>query len=130
MPHKVTLTIYGLRKAQDANKRRIVKMRPRGRSRVIQIATLELHRLAVIETPVDTGSWRASHHIKIEPTRGIVFVDPSALNTRSGGRVIDYARDYEDQGGRYAVYKNTAQRHGSRVLRMAAEAAAKEIANA
>lgn len=130
MALKVTLTIDGLRKAQDANKRRIVKMQPKGLSRVIQIATLEMHRLALIETPVDTGSWRASHLITLEPTRGIVFVDPSALNSRSGGRVIDYATEYEQQGGRYAVYKNTAAQHGSRVLQAAAKAAAKEIANA
>ena len=129
MPLKVTMTIDGLRKAQDVNKRRIVKMRPKGLSRVIQIATLELHRLATIATPVDTGSWRASHRIKLEPTRGIVFVDPTALNSRTGGRVIDYASEYENAGGRYAVYKNTAQQHGSRVLQAAARAAAKEIAN-
>ena len=127
-PLKVSLKVKGFQEAQDRNRRRIKILQPGGIQGILQNATLELQQWAVFITPVDTGTWQASHRIKMETNRGMVFLKNN-INPKSGTRVWDYAEKPElpGHGPAHDVYKKTAHIYGPRVLQKAAKATAKKI---
>jgi len=130
MAPEITVTIEGLQEAQARNQRRIALLKTSGTRRVLQMAAAELQRHAIAINPVDTGSWRASHRIELGDDWSAVYVDPSATNSRTGVRVLDYASEWEAEGADYAVYKRTVREAGPRVLKMAAQQLAMEVRNA
>lgn len=125
-PLKVSLKVVGFQEAQDRNRRRIKILQPGGIQGILQTATLELQQWAVFITPVDTGTWQASHRIKMSTNQGMVFL-ANNINPKSGTPVWEYAERPELHGSAHAVYKNTARDAGPKVLQKAAKATAKKI---
>lgn len=102
---RVNLTITGLQEAQAANRERIAMVQPGSAfGLLIKQITAFTHRQAVAMTHVDTGALRASHRMEISDVRGQVFVDPIAVNPRTGEVVADYAEIEHDRGGEHAFY--------------------------
>ena len=124
----VRITIEGLQRAQQANEKMIVTLRPSGAfGRAILFATTEAHRRAVYNTPWDTGGLRASHRMEMDGLRGRVFIDPAAVNPRQGGRkpaVYGYYLHQQGmrpglRGGIRAFYKYTVERDGKKIAERA-----------
>ena len=102
--------IDGLRQAQAACLRLLAATTPQGAlGRGIKAGLVEGTRRAVVYTPVDTGSWRASHRAKLDGLTGQLFIDPAARNVRSGTPVRRYAAGLAKRGGRYDVYGRVAR---------------------
>lgn len=113
------MTIGGLQRLQADLNRAAAATRPSGLlGRAVKRATAAVHRYAVKINPVDTGSWRASQHQRFDAVaaRGYVFVNEQARNSRTGIRVLDYASDWEDRGGRYAIYRRTIDEAGEGII--------------
>lgn len=117
------MTIKGLQEAQAAMNQVVAAMKPRGAyGKAIQYATVQAHAYLVKITHVDTGAYRASQRMQIDlgsEPRGIVFVDPSATNPRSGARVAQYAEVEEARGGTHASYNRVVSEIGDRLVREA-----------
>lgn len=56
-------------------------------------------RLAVSNTPVDTGSMADAWEAMAGPRRAVIRVSPYARNSRSGVRVIEYAAVVNERRG-------------------------------
>lgn len=116
----MTYTIKGLQEAQNANMKAIAAVRPSGVfGRAIQYATAEAHRYAASVTHVDTGALRASHRMEITGLRGMIYIDPSARNPRSGARPAVYGAAEHARGGDHAFYQRTMDEHGDVIRRVA-----------
>jgi hypothetical protein len=63
------------------------------------------HRIVVQLSPVDTGSYQASHRVAIDGKTAVLNIDPAARNTRSNILVRRYAAPVEN---RYMVYRQAA----------------------
>lgn len=63
------------------------------------------HRMVVELSPVDTGSYQASHRVAIDARTATLNIDPAARNTRSDILVRRYAAPVEQ---RYMVYRQAA----------------------
>lgn len=85
----------------------------------IRAAVTEGYRYAVAITHVESGALRKAHRMKVEKTRGEIFIDSGATNPRSGVRVAEYAPIEHGRGGSHAFYARTAAERGAR---MAADA--------
>lgn len=107
----INLTIRGLQETQAKNLRRIARLEPGGEfGTMIRNTTVYTHSEAVKVTHVDTGTLRASHRMQITNVRGLVFIDPSAVNPRSGAKPVDYGPVEEARGGSHAFYTIARQR--------------------
>lgn len=112
----ITLDISGIQNAQARNLRRIAAIRPGGAfEREIQLLAFETHRVAVAYTHVDTGSLRASQRIDYLGRRARIYLDPYAINPRSGRRPATYGPYENARGGSHAFYDLTLQDLRSRV---------------
>lgn len=110
------ITLIGDKTLQEVLNRIQGKLRPDGLlGDIVRWAVDQLDFYAEGITPVDTGSWQASHRTACTGLEGRVFVDPTAVNVRTGVAVISYAGAYESQGGAYAVYRRTILEAGPRV---------------
>ena len=117
---KVAGSIEGLQALQQANAHNLAALRPDGAlGRAVLYATTAVQRYAMAITHVDTGSWRASHRMDYRTAmgspRGEVFVDPGAVNPRSGAKPVDYATKWEQRGGEMAVYQRTINEQGDKI---------------
>lgn len=118
----VPLTIKGLQEAQQANQRRLAELKPSGAlGRAVQYATATLQRHAIGITHVDTGSLRASHRMRLEAggLRGVIYIDPSAVNPRSGQKTSIYGPVEHARGGSHAFYARTVAEAGPQVEKQA-----------
>lgn len=118
----VKLTIRGLQEAQQANQRRLAELKPSGAlGRAVQYATATLQRHAIGITHVDTGSLRASHRMRLEAggLRGVIFIDPGAVNPRSGQKTSVYGPHEHARGGSHAFYARTVSEAGPSVEKQA-----------
>lgn len=116
----LSASIKGLQRLQARNVRRVAALKPSGAAgRAVRDATATAHRYAVAITHVDTGSWRASHRMVVSGDRlaGVVGIPAGAINPRSRRPVEEYARVWEERGGRLAVYKRTSEEAGPEILR-------------
>lgn len=115
------VSISGLQAVQSAMLRAIAAMQASGAlGEAVRHVVAGVHRYAVQNTVVDTGSWRASHRMQISGLRGRVDIDPSAQNPVRGGYPAVYGAVLERRkGGRYAVYRNTFEQAGPELLRQA-----------
>lgn len=58
-------------------------------------------------THVDTGAWRGSHDTNVMTNQAELFVDPGAINPKSGTPVVVYAEVWQNRGGEMDVYGRT-----------------------
>lgn len=122
MPFDVKMTITGIQAAQNANIKRIAAFQPRGAlGRAMKHAIIGAHRYLVDITHVDTGTYQASQRMDLKGDHGRIYVDPSAVNPRSGQRPAEYAQDEEARGGSHAAYARTVKEAGPRLVKEAIE---------
>lgn len=118
----VKLTIKGLQEAQQANQRRLAELKPSGAlGRAVQYATAATQRYAIGITHVDTGSLRASHLVRLEAggLRGVIYIDPNAVNPRSGLKTSVYGPTEHARGGSHAFYERTVAEAGPQIEKQA-----------
>jgi len=109
-------TIKGMREFQDANRRRLAALKPRGElGRLVKWATASAHRYAVGITHVDTGALKNSHLMKIKGLRDIIYLNPRSHNPKSGQRPAEYGLYEHARGGSHAFYDRTAAELGPRL---------------
>lgn len=102
--------IKGIQEAQAENAKRIARLQPRGEvGQKIKDLTSSAHRYAVSITHVITGSLRASHRMEIKGLRGRIYLDPSAVNPRSGQKPAVYGYYENKRGGEHAFYDRTVE---------------------
>ena len=121
----VQVSIRGLQEAQAACNRAHKELRPQhALGKAWLWGTGKLHGYAVMHTPHDTGSLRASHRIKVDrmQLKGEVFIDPRAENPKSPTRPAEYGVYLHRQGmipglrsGIRAFYEYTVKMHGRQV---------------
>lgn len=114
------LTIRGLQQAQQANLRAIAATKPGGAlGRAVLYATTGAQRAAVVITHVDTGALRASHRIRMERggLRGVIYIDPTGKNPRTGQRTAIYGPSEHARGGSHAFYERTVNEAGPDLVR-------------
>lgn len=117
------ITIEGIQRTQHAVLKAAAAVKPRGAlGTAVQEATLRLHRYAVSVTHVVTGALRASHLVRIARTRGEIYINPNAVNRRSGSRPVKYGRIEHRRGGSHAFYARTVDEHGDAAIRAAGNA--------
>lgn len=117
MTYDEGLSIKGLQEAQRDNQRRIAMFKPHGEIQgAIKDATIGAQRYAINITHVDTGSLRASHRMKIQGLHGYVYIDPRAVNPRSGQRPVIYGFYENKRGGEHAFYDRTVEEYGGEVV--------------
>lgn len=108
--------IEGLQIAQRANLSHLRALKPDGAlGRAIKAGTAMAHQAAVRKTHVETGSLRASHRVDMSGLRGEVYIDPNAINPRSGEYVKDYAWLEHQRGGEHAFYQRVQDEEGARI---------------
>jgi hypothetical protein len=98
-------SIRGIQEAQQANEHNIAQLKPSGAyGRMIRDVTTYVHRYVVTLTHVITGSLRASHRMDVQSMRASIYIDPDAVNPKSGNRPADYGPFEEARGGEHAFY--------------------------
>lgn len=116
----IDMTITGLQETQAAMNQALAALQPRGAlGQAVQAATIGLHVYAVQITHVDIGALRASHRAQVDLSqqpRGTIFVDPSAVNPRTGKKTVDYGAIEERRGGSHAFYNRTINERGQTIL--------------
>lgn len=121
-------TITGIQEAQAANARMIANMRPSGAlGRMVWYAVQLAQRYAIVVTHVDTGGLRASHRMKLEGSRGFVYIDPTAHNPVNRGKPSIYGPAEHNRGGTHAFYERTEREAGLSIARDAATEFAREV---
>lgn len=114
----IGLGIEGLQEVQAAVNQTAAAVKPSGAfGRAIKDTTTHAHRYAVSITHVDTGALRASHLMKVSGTHGLIYLNPSASNPRSGQRTAVYGPYEERRGGSHAFYARTVREVGDRAMR-------------
>lgn len=107
------ITITGMQDAQAANVQIIAALKPTGAvGKAVKFLTTDLHRYAVSKAHVDTGAMRASIRMNVQlggEARGLVFVDGSGRNPKSGQPVSAYAKVEELRGGSHAYMGRTVR---------------------
>lgn len=123
MSMSTTVHIRGIQEVQAATLRAAAAAQVSGAlGKAVRYATLAAHRYAVAHTVVDTGSWRAAHRVAIHGSSGRIFLDPSAVNPKSGGKPSHYGAFLElSRGGRYAVYGRTVNEAGPQIVQQAGQ---------
>lgn len=107
-------SVEGLEQLQAYNRRLIAGLRGPFLNRAVRDTTLAAQRYAISITHVDTGALRASHRVELVSARqvGIISLDRSARNPRSGALTSEYGVYEHDRGGSHAFYKRTADEFG------------------
>jgi len=110
MAYDESLSIKGLQEAQADNQRRIAMFKTHGEvEQAIKDTTIAAQRYAINVTHVITGSLRASHRMKMKGKMGMIYIDPSAVNPRSGQRPSVYGFYENKRGGDHAFYDRTVE---------------------
>jgi len=114
------ITIRGIQEAQRANLRIIAAVKPSGKlGQAVRNVTILAHRGSVARTHVITGTLRASHRMDLSNARGVVFIDPSAVNPVSHIRAEKYGPVEHARGGSHAFYGRTVYEDGPMFARTA-----------
>ena len=121
-------SIEGLQQAQQANLYNIAQMKPSGAlGRMVQYGTILAHRYTVSITHVDTGALRASHRMKLQGSRGEIYIDPEGVNPRTGAHTAKYGPVEHARGGSHAFYARTEKEAGLSIATQAGQAFIKEL---
>jgi len=103
-------SIKGIQEAQAVNAKMIARLQPNGEvGQKIKDLTSSAHRYAVSITHVLTGSLRASHRMELKGLRGRIYLDPSAINPRTGQKPAVYGYYENKRGGEHAFYDRTVE---------------------
>lgn len=122
MSFDVNLSITGIEEAQNEMAKAIARLQATGpRQQAIKDATTAAHRYLVSITHVDTGTYRASQWMEILGPVGLIYVNPSTVNPRSGQRPVEYSIYEEERGGTHAAYRRTVDEAGPRIIKEASE---------
>ncbi len=125
MPTQVDIDIKvrGLERIQAAARQVVEAMTEGGAlGKAVRHVALGAHRYATDRTVVDTGTWRASQRVEVKGLRGRIFIDPSAVNPKGGGKPSEYGAGLElRRGGRYAAYQQTFDQAGMNLLKEGAK---------
>ena len=117
MAYDEGLSIKGLQEAQADNQRRIAMLQPRGEvEAAIKDATIGAQRYAISITHIDSGSLKASHRMKVDGKKGTIYIDPRAVNPRSGQKPAVYGFYENKRGGAHAFYDRTVEEYGGEVV--------------
>ena len=109
----MSMTIRGIQQAQQGNLKLIHSLKPSGSlGQAVKSGTVLAHQSSVRKTHVITGSLRASHRMKLNGLRGIIFLDPSSVNPRSHGKPADYGLAEHAKGGSHAFYRRVMDEDG------------------
>jgi len=112
----MSMAIRGIQEAQQANLRQVAAVKPNGAlGEAVKVGTTLAHRYAVSITHVDSGSLRASQRLSVQGLRGRVYLDPNAVNPRSGARPSIYGNYEHARGGSHAFYERTVEEHGNSI---------------
>jgi hypothetical protein len=124
---QIQYTIRGIQQAQAKNNQRIARLQPASDlGKMIQNVTIFTHRQAVAVTHVDTGALKGSHRMKITGERGLVYLDPGAVNPRSKAKVVDYGPIEHARGGSHAFY-TLAEQASAQYFKVLARALVLEV---
>ena len=89
---------------------------PRQLENIVGFVTEYSARLAASMTPVDTGAMQRAWKGKVLGMEGSVFIDPSAVNYRSGTPVTAYAGIVDEREGISLAVVDHATRMGAAML--------------
>src|SRR5512139_4137562 len=107
----ISYSITGIQAAQQDNLRMVAALQPgSGLGQAVHVATVFLHRAAVANTHVDTGALRASHRMEFsfgDNPEGMIYIDPSSKNPRTGKRPAVYGPGEHNRGGEHEFYGMT-----------------------
>lgn len=108
--------IRGLQEALERNEARILAQRPRGAlGQAVKTGLLGAFRYVLQIIHVDTGALRASQRMELRSLRGVIFIDPTAVNRR-GQHPADYGPIGHARGGSHAFYARTEAERGGAIL--------------
>lgn len=112
-PYDPSLSIEGLQRLQADIVRIQAAVKPSSAlGRGVKEATSRLHRYTVGITHVDTGALRASHLMEVSGERGRIYINPAAVNPRSGTRTAEYGYYEHNRGGSHAFYERAIAESG------------------
>ncbi len=98
--------IEGLQEAQAAVQRAVAVGQSNGPlEAAVRGATLQAQRYAIAATHIDTGTLRAAHTIEVNGKIGMVYIDPAAINDRTGQYAAVYGPYEHERGGEHAFYE-------------------------
>lgn len=131
------VSIAGLQELQAANQQILAAVSEGGaRGQAIRGATLDAQRYAISITHVGKywrgrrwiggGTLRASHRVQSEGGRGLVYIDPNAVNPLTHQKPSDYGVYEHKRGYPHNFYERTVDERGNRI----ANDAINEIRNA
>jgi nucleoid DNA-binding protein len=113
------VTIRGLQEAQRDNQRMIAALLGGPHVDGLKAAAFDAQRYLMSITHVITGSLRASSRIQIQgfgrSAVARLYVDPAAVNPRTGAHPADYVRAEEARGGSHAAWSRTVTEHHSSI---------------
>jgi len=119
MAYDEGLSIKGLQEAQADNQRRIAMFHPNGEvEQAIKDTTIAAQRYAIQITHILSGSLRASHRMKLSGKKGTIYLDPAAVNPRTGQKPSVYGYYENKRGGDHAFYDRTVEEFGSKAVGM------------
>lgn len=114
---ELKIGIEGLQELQRQNQRALAALEPRNApAKALQYITAGLLRYAITITHAITGALRASHHAGFFNYRGVVFIDPGAVNP-FGQRPSVYGEYEHARGGAHAFYDRTVREAGAPIMR-------------
>ncbi len=110
--------IKGIQESQAANNAEIAALQPAGPlGAAIREAVVYLHRYAVAITHVDYGALKAAHRMQVTGLAGRIYVDPAAVNVKTGKRPAVYGPYEHARGGSHAFYDRTVREAGPEAAR-------------
>ena len=114
------VTIEGLQRAQASNLKTMQLLMPRGYygQMTYEVAT-QVHRWAVAFTHVDTGALRASHRLIVRGLEAEIYIDPGAVNPRTGVKTSVYGEGEHNRGGEHAFYQRVIDEKSPEILKNA-----------
>lgn len=114
---ELKIGIEGLQELQRQNQKMLAALEPRNApEKALQYITAGLLRYAITITDVLTGALRASHRAGYFNYRGVVFIDPGAVNP-FGDRPVVYGEYVHARGGSHAFYERTVREAGEGIMR-------------
>lgn len=122
----IRVTIQGLQEAQAANQQMLAAVSENGaRGRAVRGATLDAQRYAISITHVGRywrgrrwiggGTLRASHRVQAQGGRGMVYIDPDAVNPLTHQQPSVYGIYEHRRGYPHNFYERTIDERGDRI---------------
>jgi hypothetical protein len=112
MSDMFSTAVAGLPETQDALRRIVETLRPDGGfGNALEAGAIGFRDYVASITPRQTGTLAGAHRVEVIGLRARVYVDPGAINPRSGQSAAAYAGPME---ARHSFYQRTANEYGER----------------